>query len=699
MKTVKILLFTVFISFCPAVFADGSGCFYVYTIQNKFLKNHILFSRHTKEMEQRSLTQFIKTLDPEKIYFLQFDIKQIKRKNRNLFHNLKRQNCSGLYFVYDIYKKRVLERTQFALKYLENFKLNKNTTYVLDPKNRNLSKTDEEANQFMKRHLQYQGSNVFLAEEDMKKTLKHLKRMLETTRNRVTSWKPHLNKREQRLCQSGKKRRDFKTCKPLKWLALYLDSYAQSLDSHSSYLDTDDMEEFKISMELKLEGIGATLSSRFGYTVVEDLIEGGAALRAGQLKIQDKILAVGQTKDKIVNIFGVDLQDVVSLIRGKKGTPVYLKILREKKEKGKSTKVVKEIFIVRIIRDTVNLKEKLASLDYINKKTNGHLHKIALIHVPSFYGSSRIGGTSVSRDVKKLLKKAGKEKASAVVLDLSGNRGGPLDEAVDLAGLFFAKGHVVKQSEKYISHYRILSDRDKSIIYKGPLVILVNRLSASASEIVSGTLQDYNRAVVVGGDHTFGKGSVQSVEFLPFNLGAIKTTIGLYFIPSGQSTQKNGVYSDIAFPSILNIEELGEKSLDYALPKQQIEPFKSGKKDIFSDNEKENWKPVSKEIIAKLKNLSENRISKSKKFKDIKKKLKKFKEKTKKKKTITIAEVLKRELEKEDIEEEEEEDEPISQKQKKEKYLSRPDVNEAVNIAADLAAVSGKDKLQHLSRK
>lgn len=696
MKIAKILSFIAFISFCPAVFADGSGCFYVYTIQNKFLKNHILFSRHTKEMEQRSLTQFIKTLDPEKIYFLQSDIKQIKRKNRKLFHNLKRQNCSGLYFVYDIYKKRVLERTQFALKYLENFKLDKKTTYILDPKNRKRLKTAEEANKFMKRHLQYQGSNVFLAEEDMEKTLKHLKRVLETTRTRVTSWKPHLNKREQRLCQSGKKRRDFKTCKPLKWLALYLDSYAQSLDSHSSYLDTDDMEEFKISMELKLEGIGATLSSRFGYTVVEDLIEGGAALRAGQLKVKDKILAVGQTKDKIVNIFGVDLQDVVSLIRGKKGTPVYLKILREKKREN--TKVVKEIFTVRIIRDTVNLKEKLASLDYINKKINGRSHKIALIHVPSFYGSSRIGGTSVSRDVKKLLKKAGKAKASAVVLDLSGNRGGPLDEAVDLAGLFFAKGHVVKQSERYISHYRILSDRDKSIIYKGPLVILVNRLSASASEIVSGTLQDYNRAVVVGGDHTFGKGSVQSVEFLPFNLGAIKTTIGLYFIPSGQSTQKNGVYSDIVFPSILNIEDLGEKSLDYALPKQQIKPFKSTEEEIFSDNEKDNWQPVSKETIAKLKNLSENRISKSTKFQDIKKKLKKFKEKTKKKKVITIAEVLKRELEKEDIEEEAD-DEPVTQKQKKEKYLSRPDVNEAVNIAADLAAVFGKEKPQHLSRQ
>ena len=499
MKIFKRFLLLTCLFSCFPVFADNLGCFYIYTIQNRFLKNHILFSRHTKEMEKRSLDQFIKNLDPEKLYFLKPDISQIQRKNKKLFSNLKKQNCSGLYFVYDIYKKRVLERTKFALKYLSNnFQLNKKLTYVMDPKNRDYASSTQAANDFMKRHLQYQASNVFLAEEDLKIAIKHITRVLDTFRTRVVSWKPHLNKRELRQCQSGKKQKDFKTCKPAKWLARYLDSYAQSLDSHSSYLDSDDMEEFKISMELKLEGIGATLTSRFGYTVVEDLIEGGAAFRTGKIKVKDKILAVGQKKDKIVNIFGADLQDVVSLIRGKKGTPVYLKILREKKNKATAV-IKKEIFPVKIVRDTVNLKEKLASLTYVDKKVNGTTKKIALIHVPSFYGSGGLGDQSVSRDVKKLLKEAEKQKVASIVLDLSNNRGGPLDEAVNLAGFFFARGHVVKQSERYISHYRILSDRDRDIVYKGPLVILVNRLSASASEIVSGTLKDYNRAVIVGG--------------------------------------------------------------------------------------------------------------------------------------------------------------------------------------------------------
>ena len=645
-------------------------------------------------MEKRSLAQFIKNLDSEKLYFLQSDIAQIHRKNKKLFSSLKKRNCSGLYFVYDIYKKRVLERTDFALKYLaDNFRLNKSLTYTMDPKDRNYSLSTHGANNFMKRHLQYQASNVFLVEEDMAKAIKHLTQNMDTFRTRVFSWKPHLNQRELRQCRTGKKQKDFQTCKPAKWLARYLDSYAQSLDSHSSYLDKDDMEEFKISMELKLEGIGATLTSRFGYTVVEDLIEGGAAFRTGRIKVKDKILAVGQRKGKIVNIFGADLQDVVSLIRGKKGTPVYLKILREKKSKKTDEVTKKEIFTVKIIRDTVNLKEKLASLTYIDKEINGQTKKIALIQVPSFYGSGGLGDQSVSRDVKKLLKKANKKKVAAIVLDLSSNRGGPLDEAVDLAGFFFARGHVVKQSERYISQYRILSDRDRSIVYKGPLVILVNRLSASASEIVSGTLKDYNRAVIVGGEHTFGKGSVQSVELLSLNLGAIKTTIGLYFIPSGHSTQKDGVYSHISFPSVLNIEELGEKNLDHALPKQKIKPFKSGEEEIFSSNSEENWKPLSKEIIAELRGLSKKRIHGSKKFQDIQKKLAKFKKTMKKKKIITIGEVLKGNEEKEDVAEKEEEKDLSDKKLKKEKYLARADIEEALNIAADLAALYEQPRL------
>ena len=280
----------------------------------------------------------------------------------------------------------------------------------------------------------------------------------------------------------------------------------------------------------------------------------------------------------------------------------------------------------------MNLKEEEASISYHNIKTTGKSHRVGLLKVPSFYGGSTPFGKSVSRDVKRLLISAKKENVQALVLDLSNNRGGSLDEAVDLSGLFFAQGNVVKQSEKNNTRPQILRDSDNRVFYSGPLIVLVNRLSASASEIVSGTLQDYNRAIIVGSDHTFGKGSVQSVEPLFSKLGALKTTVGLYFIPSGKSTQKEGVSSDIIFPSIFNIDELGEKNLDYALPSKKIKNFKSSSQEIFLKGPN-NWKPINVQIIKNLRKTSQKRISKNKKFQKIKKRLVKFQKKAKKSKS------------------------------------------------------------------
>ena len=315
-----------------------------------------------------------------------------------------------------------------------------------------------------------------------------------------------------------------------------------------------------------------------------------------------------------------------------------------------------------------------------------------MIKVPSFYGSG-LFGKSVSRDVKKLLFKAKKQNIKALVLDLSYNRGGSLDEAVQLSGLFFSVGNVVKQSERKNNKTYIFKDRDESIFYTGPLVVLVNRLSASASEIVAGTLQDYQRAVVVGGDHTFGKGSVQSVEILPSKLGALKTTVGLYFIPSGRSTQKEGVVSDIAFPSVFNIEKFNEKNLDYVLPSKQIKSFKSKSKEIFGRG-KDNWRPIDKMIVKKLKEKSQNRIAKNKDFIKIQKNLAELKQKEKNQKKVSIAEVLEGKDKKED---EEKIEKKLETEEDEKKYISRPDVQEALNIAKDLAFVQKTEKRQNFS--
>ena len=650
------------------------SCQQIHYIQKRFLKHHILYTKLTPALKDRVLNRFIKNLDREKVYFLKSDIANIKRKNKRLFSDLKKQKCPGLYYLYDIYSKRVKERMKFVNQYLnDKFLFTKNLKYILDDDLKKHPRTTKEANLKMKGYIQYQVANVFLFEKDLKKSVEQVSYIMNNRQKQVLSWKPRLNYKEIRECKT-KSKNSFKACKPTKWFSNYLNAFSPSLDSHSSYFDNEDLEEFYISMNLELEGIGATLSSRFGYTVVERLISGGAAAKSKKIKMKDKILAVGQNKKNLINIFGERLEDVVSIIRGPKGTTVYLKISREEKDE----KIT--ISVVKLIRDRVDLKEERASLFYHDIKINNKNYKIALLKIPSFYGSN-VFGKSVTRDVKKLLFEAKKKNIHSLVLDLSNNRGGPLDEAVELSGLFFAEGNVVKQSEKSNSQPQIFKDKDKKIFYSGPLIVLVNRLSASASEIVSGTLQDYNRAIIVGSDRTFGKGSVQSVEPLFSKLGALKTTVGLYFTPSGRSTQKEGVSSDIVFPSIFNIDELGEKNLDHVLPSQKIKSFRSSSKEIFSKRE-DNWKPINNEIIQKLKVSAQKRIEKNEKFQEIKKNLEKLQEKTKNQKMITIAEILKNKNE-ETLKEEE----LFSLEETNKKYLERPDIQEALNIAGELISI------------
>ena len=669
-------------------------CRYLNDIQNRFLESHIHFSSVSLTLQNRTIEQFIKTLDPNKLYFLRGDMQKIKKRTRKFFSDLRKRNCKPLYDIYNIFKKRVSERTLMAVQYIQDdFKLIKNSAYDVNIEDLPYPWSRKEADKRMKSYIQYQAANIYLAEEDLEKAKQHLIQTLQARNTRVSSWKPNLTPRERGMCKKEQKEKNFKTCKPTKWFARYLDAFAQSLDSHSSYMDNDAIEEFKINMELSLEGIGATLTSRFGYTVVERLTTGGSASRSGKIKAKDKILSVGQKKNNLVNIFGVELQDVVSMIRGPKGTPVYLKLMREPEKGGK------QFFTIRLIRDIINIQEEAASISFIKKKDANKIKNIAILTIPSFYGSGRFGMKSVSRDVKELLKHPKAKRADAVVLDLSNNRGGSLDEAVTLSGFFFAKGNVVKQAEKKARNPNLLSDRDASVLYNGPLVVLVNRLSASASEIVSGTLKNYERAVIVGGDRTFGKGSVQSVDYLPHKLGAIKTTVGLYFIPNGHSTQKDGVSSDISFPSVLNVEELGERSLDYALPKEIISPFKSPIEDLLPSNPKEIWNPVTSHTIAELRKLSKQRIKNSDKFKKITERLNRFQKRVKEKKPITVQEIL---TDGEDKDDDMKEtslsentlDSSLSEKEKKDRYLQRADVEEAINIAVDLSSFQSSGKVK-----
>ena len=660
-------------------FGKGLLCRNVYSIQKKFLKHHVLHDRLTADLQNKSLEEFVSLLDRQKIYFLKSDIANIKKRNSRLFKDLSRNKCQGLYDIYNIFTRRMTERMDFAENYLKaGFSFSRDLAYVVDEDIRTWPVSRRDANRQMEIWLQYHVASIFMSEKDLKKSIELVSYIMKNKKKQTLSWKPVLSRRERETCRE-KSDGGFQVCKPSKWLFHYLNSYSKALDSHSSYLDYEALEEFYINMNLELEGIGATLSSKVGYTVVERLISGGPAERSKKIKEKDKILAVGQSRENLKDIFGERIEDVVSIIRGPKGTPVFLKILRPGKD-GEQ----KSVFTVRLIRDRVNVKEEEAVISYHDIKSGDQTYTVGLLKAPSFYGSG-IFGKSVSRDAKRLLLEAKNRGIQALVLDLSHNRGGSLDEAVELSGLFFSEGNVVGQSERKRSLSQILRDTDKRTFYSGPLVVLVNRLSASASEIVSGALQDYKRAVIVGGDHTFGKGSVQSVESLNFSLGALKTTVGFYFIPSGRSTQLKGVLSDIVFPSVFNVESLGEKNLDHSLSSDIVPSFKSPARELFSGG-KDDWKPLNSKIIEDLKKLSSKRVARNQSFKKIKENFKKLKEKTENKKRIKISEILDNKDNK--GKKEEEEDEELSQGEwDRKKYLSRPDVQEALNVAADLAFI------------
>jgi len=473
-------------------------------------------------------------------------------------------------------------------------------------------------------------------------------------------------------------------------LTYYLDAFAASFDPHSDFISPDDLEDFKITMSLSLDGIGATLSSRDGFTVIEQLVAGGAAARSGKLKTKDKIIAVKQLKKKpfskkivtteSINVVDMRLRDVVKRIRGPKGSLVGLTILR-KEASGNRT------FDVTLERDKINLEDEAASITYIDRKVKGKKQKIGLLNLPSFYAG---GGRSAAKDLKKILAEAKTNGVQGIVFDMSTNGGGSLDDAVKIAGLFFKTGNVVKQSQRrglVAGSDIVLPDTDAAVDWSGPLVILISRISASASEIVAGTLKDYKRAVIVGGDHTFGKGTVQSVMQLSPGLGALKSTVGMFYVAGGESTQHGGVDSDIVFPSLYSTDEIGEKTLDYSLPPSKIKSFLSPQAYVYKGAAK--WKPVKKSTITKLSAASQKRISASEDFKKIKDDILKAK---KKGKLIKISDILEKSDEddpegktKKDLDGKKPENLSAAErkKQKKEEYLERADIQEAINIMSD----------------
>ncbi len=634
-------------SFSGVAQASNLSCAVLPQLFNLYFRFHYVHRAMNDEIKTHTVDQFIKTIDPSKTLLLQAQVDTLKKNLLGTFKTMDEGNCQAITEAQALLIKGVEENEKFAKEFLDDkYVLDESAELLTDPDKRKFPKDLDEKRSLLKKMIHFQITNEMLSKTKLPEARKNVIHRYELDSKRIREKK------------SSDREVDFS------------ESFALALDPHSSYLSADSLEEFRIQMQLSLEGIGASLSSQNGFTLVEEVIPGGAADRLKVLQPKDKIIAVAQEGRKPETVVDLDLQDVVKKIRGKKGTKVTLTIIRQ----GETAKT----FDVTIVRDKIDIKESAAKLTYETKKVGDKSYKIGVIDLPSFYGGGREGRSSAD-DMRKLVIEARKNKVDGMVIDLSRNGGGLLDDAVKIAGLFIKKGPVVatRGSDQRVD---ILSDRDDEIVFTGPLMILTSRLSASASEILAGALKDYKRAMIVGSDHTYGKGTVQVVSDLPQGLGAMKVSTGMFFVPGGMSTQHQGVESDIELPSVFSTDEIGEKTMDYSLPPQKIAAFTGT--DANTEEASKKWRPVDADIVKKMKKLSQERVAKDAKFAEI---IKSVEDSRKNKGVIRLAEMKK----KAEAENKKDDKKDTKSRKAKLKETQVPLVTEGVNIMADwLASLS-----------
>ncbi|MEW6507614.1 MAG: carboxy terminal-processing peptidase [Bacteroidota bacterium] len=498
---------------------------------------------------------YFKTLDNNKLYFLASDVESFAKYHDQFDNFLLEGKLEIPFKIFNIFKQRVNERIQFVIKILKTeFDFSVNEYYVPDRTNSPWAKTEDELNELWRLRLKNDALNLIISGKDWKGSAEILAKRYQNFHKIILQYEAE------------------------DVFSLFMNSYTRTYDPHSDYFSPAASTNFNIAMKLSLEGIGATLRSENDYTIVASIVPGGPAHKSGLLKEEDKIVGVAQGDNgEFVDIIGWRLDDAIQLIRGKKGTVVRLKIIKAKDNLNSPPKEI------RIIRDEVKLEEQAAKSEILNIQENGSNFKIGVVKIPSFYidfEAQRTGKQnfkSTTRDVKEILEKFKQEKVDGVIIDLRNNGGGSLQEAITLTGLLIKQGPVV-QVKSTNNIIEINQDPDPSITYDGPLAVMINRFSASASEIFSAAIQDYGRGIVLG-ENTFGKGTVQNLidlnRTIPVKdktLGQIKLTVAKFYRISGGSTQNRGVKPDIEYPSPYSHEDFGESSMPAALPWDQIQP-------------------------------------------------------------------------------------------------------------------------------
>jgi carboxyl-terminal processing protease len=503
------------------------------------------------DLSQRYLSSYMDMLDPSKSYFLQSDVDEFKQWTNKLDDLARRGDVSPGFVMYNRLRDRMLAQVTANIALLESDYVLDYTideTIVLDGEERQWLQSASEQQDYWRKRVKDSMIRLLLNDKDPEKARELL---LKRFNNRITQM-------EQRDSQDV--------------FELYVNALASLYDPHTAYYSPRGTENFQINMSLSLEGIGAELRTEDEYTKVARVIPGGPADLQGILKAQDRIISVGQGDEELVDVIGWRIDDVVHLIRGAKDSVVRLELIEGGNDSSDSTK------IIAIVRDKVKLEEKSAKSKIIEIHQNGVDLKLGVIDIPAFYMDFEAymkrdpDYKSTTRDVDRLLTELLEEQVDGIVLDLRNNGGGSLREATMLTDLFIDTGPVVQIRNAYqqVSRNQRASARGA---YTGPLLVLINRLSASASEIFAGALQDYDRAVVVG-SQSFGKGTVQDITGL--SSGQLKLTVSKFYRVSGASTQHRGVVPDIQFPSLYDIDKVGESHKDNALPWDNIHsvPFK-----------------------------------------------------------------------------------------------------------------------------
>lgn len=497
---------------------------------------------------------FLERLDPSKRYFLQSDIDEFSAYRTKIDDQINNEDLSFFFLVYN----RLMQRTEESKIYYKEILANKFNfevieTLEVDPEKIPYAKTKNELINIWNKQLKYNAltrlhDKISDEEDKYKADSTYLKKPIDALEIEV---------REATLASMNDLYDRIEELTYSDWFSTFVNCITETFDPHTSYFAPNIKKQFDESMAGKLEGIGARLQKKNDYTRIDELISGGPAWKSGELEVGDIILKVAQGNQEPLDIVGMRLDHAIEFIKGKKGTEVRLTI----------KKIDGTIKVVSIIRDIVELEETFVKSSIIKKddKTFG------VIHLPKFYidfdeKNYRNSATDMAQEIERLKK----ENVEGIMLDLRNNGGGSLQTAIEISGLFINKGPIV-QVKYRDTKPDIKNDTDPKIQWNGPLVVLVNELSASASEIFAAAMQDYHRAVIIGGKQTFGKGTVQSVldlnkyHNLKEDLGGLKITIQKFYRINGGSTQMEGVHSDIMLPSRYSYMEIGERDMKYAL--------------------------------------------------------------------------------------------------------------------------------------